>query len=145
MCRIYGKCKRCKKLPIIHIQSFPLAISFGIVYNVIIKQAYAGMENTMSEMNEYTPDLFELIDEQGNKKKFELIDAMEIEDEQYFALVPSAEDDDYLNEDCDLVILKTIEEDGEEILASIDDDEEFDRVSAAFLERLQDIFGEDEE
>ena len=99
----------------------------------------------MSEMNEYTPDLFELIDEQGNKKKFELIDAMEIEDEQYFALVPSAEDDDYLNEDCDLVILKTIEEDGEEILASIDDDEEFDRVSAAFLERLQDIFGEDEE
>ena len=25
------------------------------------------MENTMSEMNEYTPELFELIDEEGNK------------------------------------------------------------------------------
>ena len=25
----------------------------------------------MSEMNEYTPDLFELIDEEGNKKQFE--------------------------------------------------------------------------
>ena len=26
----------------------------------------------MSEMNEYTPELFELIDEEGNKKAFEL-------------------------------------------------------------------------
>ncbi len=99
----------------------------------------------MSEMNEYTPDLFELIDEQGNKKKFELIDALELDDEQYFALVPSAEDENYLDEDCDLVILKTIEEDGEEILASIDDDDEFDRVSAVFLERLQEIFDETDE
>ena len=33
----------------------------------------------MSEMNEYTPELFELIDEDGNKKQFELIDAAEIE------------------------------------------------------------------
>lgn len=94
----------------------------------------------MSEMNEYTPELFELIDEDGNKKAFELIDAAEIEGEQYFAMVPAIEDEDYLNADCDLVILKSIEEDGEEILASIDDDEEFDRVSGYFLQRIQDVF-----
>ncbi len=99
----------------------------------------------MSEMNEYTPDLFELIDESGNKKNFELIDAAEIEGEQYFAMIPSADDDNFLNEDCDLVILKTIEEDGEEILASIDDDDEFEMVSKYFLERLQDIFDYDED
>lgn len=94
----------------------------------------------MSEMNEYTPELFELIDEDGNKKAFELIDATEIDGEQYFAMVPAVEDDDYLNTDCDLVILKTVYEDGEEILASIDDDEEFDKVSGYFLQRIQDVF-----
>lgn len=94
----------------------------------------------MSEMNEYTPELFELVDENGNKKAFELIDAAEIGGEQYFAMVPAVEDDDYLESDCDLVILKSIEDNGEEILASIDDDDEFDTVSGFFLERLQELF-----
>ncbi|MBR5682283.1 MAG: DUF1292 domain-containing protein [Ruminococcus sp.] len=93
----------------------------------------------MSEMNEYTPDLFELIDEEGNKKQFELFDAAEIEGEQYYAMLPAVEDEDFLDSDCDLVILKSIEEDGEEILASIDDDDEFEMVSKFFLERLDGI------
>ena len=92
----------------------------------------------MSEMNEYTPELFELIDDEGHKKNFELIDAAEIEGEQYYAMIPAMEDDDLLNADCELVILKCIEEDGEEILASIDDDDEFDNVYAVFMERMQD-------
>ena len=92
----------------------------------------------MSEMNEYTPDLFELIDEEGNKKQFELFDAAEIEGEQYYAMLPAVEDEDFLDSDYDLVILKSIEEDGEEILASIDDDDEFEMVSRFFLERLDD-------
>ena len=82
----------------------------------------------MSEMNEYTPELFELIDEEGNKKNFELIDAAEIDGEQYFAMVPAIEDDDYLNADCELVILK-----------AVDDDDEFDKVSAFFMERITEI------
>lgn len=96
----------------------------------------------MSEMNEYTPDLFELIDEEGNKKQFELFDAVEIDGEQYYAMLPAIEDEDYLDSDCDLVILKSIEENGEEILASIDDDEEFDKVSKIFLERIDDSYEE---
>ena len=96
----------------------------------------------MSEMNEYTPDLFELIDEEGNKKQFELFDAAEIEGEQYYAMLPAVEDEDYLDSDCDLVILKSIEEDGEEILASIDDDDEFEMVSRFFLERLDDTMSD---
>ena len=102
----------------------------------------------MSEMNEYTPELFELIDQDGNKKQFELIDAAEIRGEQYYALLPAIEDDDYLNADCDLVILKSIDEDGEEILASIDDDDEFEVVSAFFLERMEEAlnaFDDDDE
>ena len=108
-----------------------------MVYNYCIKKAKAGSEITMSEMNEYTPELFELIDQDGNKKQFELIDAAEIRGEQYYAMLPAIEDDDYLNADCDLVILKSIDEDGEELLASIDDDDEFEVVSAFFLERME--------
>ncbi len=93
----------------------------------------------MSEMNEYTPELFELVDEEGNKKQFELFDTAEIEGEQYYAMLPAIEDEDFLDSDCDLVILKSIEEDGEEILASIDDDDEFEMVSKFFLERLDGI------
>ena len=96
----------------------------------------------MSEMNEYTPELFELIDENGNKKNFELIDAAEIDGEQYYAMVPAIEDDDFLSEDCDLVILKSEDDNGEEILASIDDDDEFEKVSSFFMKRLEEAFDE---
>lgn len=91
----------------------------------------------MSEMNEYTPELFELIDSEGNKKNFELIDAVEFGGEQYYAMVPAVENDDFLNSDCDLVILKSIYEDDEEILASIDDDYEYEQVSELFLNRME--------
>lgn len=102
----------------------------------------------MSEMNEYTPELFELIDSDGNKKNFELVDAAEIKGEQYYAMIPAIEDEDYLNADCDLVILKTIYEEDEEILASIDDDEEFMEVSEFFLRRMEeamDMYDDEDE
>jgi uncharacterized protein YrzB (UPF0473 family) len=99
----------------------------------------------MSEMNEYTPELFELIDSEGNKKNFELIDAAELNGEQYFAMIPAIEDEDFLNSDCELVILKSIFEDGEEILASIDDDEEFVEVSDFFLKRMEEAMEEFDE
>ena len=99
----------------------------------------------MSEMNEYTPELFELVDEDGNKKTFELIDALETNGEQYFCMVPAIEDENFLEEDCDIVILKTIEENGEEVLASLDDDDEFAEISEIFLQRMQEAFEADEE
>ncbi len=100
----------------------------------------------MSEMNEYTPELFELVDSDGNKKNFELIDAAELNGEQYFAMVPAIENEDFLNADCDLVILKAIMENDEEILASIDDDDEFMQVSEFFLTRMEEAMDfEDEE
>lgn len=91
----------------------------------------------MSGMNEYTPELFELVDSKGNKKNFELIDIAELNGEQYYAMIPAVEDEDYLNMDCELIILKSVYENGEEVLASIDDDEEFMEVSEFFLQRME--------
>lgn len=92
----------------------------------------------MSEMNEYTPELFELIDGDGNKKNFELIDAVELNGELYYAMIPAIEDDDYLNADCELVILKVIEEDGEELLASVEDEFEYEEIADIFSKRMED-------
>lgn len=94
----------------------------------------------MHDMNEYTPELYELVDDQGNKKNFEMLDAAEIDGVQYFAMIPAIESEDFLNDDGELVILKAIEDNGEEILASIDDDDEFDKVSEYFMKRLEEIF-----
>ena len=97
-------------------------------------------ENKMPDMNEYTPELYELVDDQGNKKNFEMLDASEIDGVQYFAMIPAIESEDFLNDDGELVILKAIEDNGEEILASIDDDDEFDKVAEYFMKRLEEIF-----
>ena len=131
-----------KKFAISTIHALPLDFCSVLVYNIYIKGVCRIGEKTMSEMNEYTPDLFELIDEEGNKKQFELFDAAEINGEQYCAMLPAVEDDDFLNSDCELVILKSVEEDGEEILVSIDDEDEFETVSSFFMERLQDALEE---
>lgn len=91
--------------------------------------------------NEYTPDLYTLVDEDGNEQTFEMIDAMEENGIQYYALTPYPED---LGND-ELVILKMENVDGEDILVSIDDDDEFDRIGEIFLERIDEMFSEDYE
>lgn len=100
----------------------------------------------MDEMNEYTPDLYELIDEEGNKEQFELLDCMEYEGETYYAMTPFFGEDEAekLAEDSgELVILRVEydEETGEEILASIEDDDLYEKVGQVFLDRLEEMFG----
>ena len=99
------------------------------------------------EMMDYTPDIYTLIDEEGNEQAFELLDVLETEDEQrYFALIPYFESpEDSLDDDGDMVILKSQIVDGEEMMASIDDDEEYERIGNLFLERLSEMFEDSEE
>lgn len=97
----------------------------------------------MSDMD-MTPDIYTLVDEEGNEQAFELLDVLDLEDDRYFALIPYYENpEESLEDDGDLVILKSEMVDGEELMASIDDDEEYERVGAIFLERLDNMF-EDE-
>lgn len=99
----------------------------------------------MDEYN-YTPELYTLVDEEGKEQVFEMLDAMEEGDEKYYAMVPYFENpDDLIESDGELVILKSEYVDGEEMLASIDDDDEFDRIGAIFMERLESMFNSDDE
>lgn len=100
----------------------------------------------MQELSEFTPDLYTLVDEEGVEQTFEMLDALETEDGQrYFALVPYAEDPEAALESSDeLVILKSEMEGDEEILISIDDDAEFEKIGQIFLKRIEERF-EDED
>ena len=77
-------------------------------------------------------DIVVLTDEEGNETQFEVIDVKEYNGNTYYALIP-LEDDAETDEAVDFVILKSEkDENGEEILVTVDDDEEFYDVADLF-------------
>ena len=98
----------------------------------------------MPDTNEYTPDLYTLIDEENKEHVFELLDVIEENDQRYFALVPYSPDaEELLDSDGELVILKAEMSGDEETLVSIDDDDEFERIGGIFLSRIEEIFSDE--
>ena len=72
-------------------------------------------------------NIFTLTDEEGNESEFELLGELNIDDNIYLALIPLDGDED------EYVILKVeVDENGDELLVTIDDDDEFDNVADAF-------------
>ncbi len=84
------------------------------------------MSDKELEMEELEPDRVVLTDEEGVEREFDIIGTLEMEGNEYFALVAVEGDED------EYIILKAVEENGEEVLITIDDDDEFDRVADAF-------------
>ena len=84
-------------------------------------------------------EFFTLTDEDGNEIEFELIGTVDVEGVTYHAMIPA----DQQGEEqgfYEYVILKTeIDEDGEEMLVTIDDDAEFDKIADIF----DDMFSEE--
>jgi len=89
--------------------------------------------------NEFGSDFISITDEDGNEFELELLDALVHNDIYYHAFVPATEGDD--EEEVEIIILKAVEEDGEELLTTLDSEEELQTVYDLFLERL---FDEDE-
>jgi uncharacterized protein YrzB (UPF0473 family) len=77
-----------------------------------------------------------LVDEDGIEHLFELLAELEIENDKYRVLVPlDEEDEEYDEEDGEVVILKVIiDEEGNELLSDIDDEQEWEMVVEAWQE-----------
>ena len=97
----------------------------------------------MSE--EFGPDFISVTDEDGNEFELELVDTLEHNGITYYALFPAVGEDEETGEPIDvdaddeeygLVIMKAIEENGEEILSTPDTDEELEEVYNLFMERF---------
>jgi len=88
----------------------------------------------MSE--EYGSDFISVTDDDGNEFELEHLDTMEMDDNLYMAFLPADMDED--DEDYGMILLKVVEENGEEMFATIDDDDELDRVYEKFMQQLFD-------
>ena len=83
------------------------------------------------EENIYENNYFTLTDEDGNEIEFEVIGQYQKNGEQYFAMIP-VEDEDDSNDILEYVILKLAKDGDEEILVTVDDDDELDDIADYF-------------
>ena len=95
------------------------------------------------EPNNNEREFFTLTDEEGNEVEFELIGTAEINGTLYYAMIPADAADKAQESDdgfCEYVVLRAEQdEDGETMLVTIDDDDEFDDVADYF----DDMFSEE--
>ena len=93
----------------------------------------------------FGPDFITVTDEDGNDFELELVDTLEHKGITYYAMFPAVEEDEATGEPKDvdaddeeygLVIMKAIEENGEELLSTLDSDEELDEIYELFMERF---------
>ena len=97
------------------------------------------------KMEDYNPDIITLADDSGKEYTFEVLDAIETDTDRYLALLPQYSNPQKMLEDSgELVIVKVGEEDGEEYFYEIEDDDEYETIADAFVDRLEDFFEIDE-
>jgi len=87
--------------------------------------------------NEFGPNFITLTDDEGNNIDLEYVDALELNGQTYMAFFPVVEEG--ADEDSDeygMVILKSVLVDGEEMLSTLDSEEEAEKVYDLFMEQL---------
>ncbi len=93
----------------------------------------------------FGPDFITVTDEDGNEFELELVDSLEYNGTTYHALFPAVEEDEATGEPKDidaddeeygLVIMKVVEENGEELLSTLDSDQEMETIYNLFMERF---------
>ena len=82
-----------------------------------------------------------LNDEEGNEVKFEFLDLIDLDDEEYVVLLPVTDEGE--EDEGEVVILKvedTDEESDEESYVSVEDEETLNKVFEIFKEKFKDDF-----
>lgn len=91
----------------------------------------------MKKITESGPDLYTLVDEKGVEQKYALLDVMEVDNRTYYALVPNEDKEGSSTDVKDfLLVLKKEMVDGEEVLVTIEDNDEFNKIGQMFLDRI---------
>ena len=91
-------------------------------------------------------DIITVVDDDGKEHVFEELDRIELDNGcRYVALLPVYEDElEALEDDGDVLILKVLEENGENYLIQIEDEEEFNEVGNIIEDRLIARYEEEE-
>ena len=93
----------------------------------------------MSDNKElYEPDLISVTDDDGNEIVFELLERYETDDDVYVAITEYHDEaEEIVEADNEVIILKVLEENGEEYLAEIEDEMEFEQVSDILMAMVE--------
>ena len=83
--------------------------------------------------DQYGSDFITIEDEDGVEYALEVLTTLDYNGSTYLAVVPAGSGDD---EDLEVSILKSVEEDGEEILCAIEDEEELETVYGLIMDAL---------
>ena len=86
--------------------------------------------------DDYGSDFITVTDKDGNDFELEHLGTLEYQGSTYMAFVPADMDEE--DEDFGLILLRAIEENGEQLLADIDDETELNAVYEQFMEELFD-------
>ncbi len=88
----------------------------------------------MAKETEEENQIIETETEDGEKVQFELFDIIEFEEKEYALLIPV---DDESSEESELVLMRLTKEGEEYVFETIEDDNEFERVSE-YIESIED-------
>ena len=102
-------------------------------------------QNNNLPEEDYGNDIVTLVDENGKETEFEIVDSLVTENNEYFALIPVETAENVDSDDGELVILKVVEENGEEFLEPIEDDDEYNEISEIFIDRLEELYDFEEQ
>ena len=89
----------------------------------------------------YGSDYMTIVDEDGTEFELEVLSTLEYNGFTYLAVTLAGSED----EDVEVSILKSVEEDGEPILSAIEDEEELDAVYELIMEELYEDPSDDED
>ena len=84
-------------------------------------------------MDQYGSDFITIVDDDGKEYELEVLSTLEYNGCTYMAVIPAEGSQDTLELD---VILKSVEEDGEPILCTIDDEQELETVYGLIMDSL---------
>ncbi|MFR6065515.1 MAG: DUF1292 domain-containing protein [Eubacterium sp.] len=89
----------------------------------------------------YEPDIISVTDENGNEILFELLERYETEDNVYVAITEYRDDaEEIVEADYEVIILKVLEDNGEEYLAEIEDENEYEQVSDILMAKIEEQY-----
>ncbi len=89
----------------------------------------------------YGSDFMTIVDEDGTEYELEVLSTLEYNGCNYLAVIPAGLEED---EDAEVSILKSVEEDGESVLCAIEDDQELETVYEMLMEQLYEEEDEEE-
>ena len=80
-------------------------------------------------------DFITIVDEDGVEYELEILTTLEYNGNTYMAVIPAV-DAEEADEDLEIAILKSVDEDGESILCAIEDEQELDAVHQLMMDQL---------